>query len=253
MPIKAPYLRVTDDLRARIEAGHWSVGERLPGRGQLGEHYGVSPSVIQKAQERLVIEGLLEGRSGSGTYVRTPRKRLQMVRSRDGEQGREGERSPFVGLDALGPAVTWRAHTQARVTAPPDIAARLGLSPGALTVHTQYVCSLDGQPVQLCDSWESMALTGHTPVLLPEAGPMGGKGVLARMRSIGVAVARADETPRPARAAQEQANLLGISVGDLVTRIERTYYDTEDHAVETAVIVIPDARATITYGIPVRH
>ena len=68
-----PYMRVADDLRRRIAAGEWQVGERLPSRAKLATEYGVGPNVLQKAQERLIIEGLLEGRAGSGTYVRKPR------------------------------------------------------------------------------------------------------------------------------------------------------------------------------------
>lgn len=62
------------------------------------------------------------------------------------------------------------------------------------------------------------------------------------MRSIGVVVETVVELPRPARATQTQANLLGISVGDLVLQIERTIYDTDRRPVETADIVIPDVR-----------
>ncbi len=251
MPKQAPYLRVADDLRARLAAGDWAVGERLPGRGELGEHYGVSPSVVQRAQERLIIEGLLEGRSGSGTYVRTPRERLRMLRSHPAGQGQRG--SVLDGLDALGPGLTWTARSEARVAAPPGAAARLAVGTGALTVHTRYVFLAEERPVQLTESWEPMDLTGETPVLLPEAGPLAGQGVVTRMRSIGVTVSRATETPRPSRAGQEQANLLGISVGDLVTRIERTYYDTTGRPVETADITVPDARWTITYDILVPH
>lgn len=250
MQRQAPsYLRIADDLRARITGGEWAVGERLPGRGELGRHYGVGSTVIQRAQERLNIEGLLEGRAGSGTYVRTPRKRRRMVRTRHSEQR---ENRPFVAqMRELGLTGTWESRTQARVVPPPEISDRLGLGPDELTVYTQYEFLANGQPVQLVQSWEPMALTGGTPVMLPEAGPLGGQGVVARMRSIGVTVASAAETPHPARATAEQANLLGVSVGDLIVRIERTYLDRDGRPVETADVIVPDARWQVTYEIPV--
>lgn len=250
MPRQAPYLRVTDDLRSRITAGEWVVGERLPGRGELGRHYGVGSTVIQRAQERLVIEGLLEGRTGSGTYVRTPRERRRMVRSRHGEHR---EARPFVAeMRTLGLTGAWESRSQARVVPPPEIADRLAVGGDELTVHTHYEFLADGKPVQLMQSWEPMSLTGGTPVMLPEAGPLAGHGVVARMRSIGVVVAYAAETPHPARATPEQANLLGISVGDLVSRIERTYVSQDGRPVETADIIVPDARWQVTYEIPVQ-
>jgi GntR family transcriptional regulator len=247
---RPPYLRVAEDLRSRITAGEWAVGERLPGRGELGRHYGVGSTVIQRAQERLVIEGLLEGRAGSGTYVRTPRERRRMVRSRHGEH-REGR--PFVAeMRELGLTGNWESRTQARVMPSPEIAGRLQIASDELTVHTHYEFLANGKPVQLMHSWEPMSLTGGTPVMLPEAGPLAGQGVVARMRSIGVVVAYAAETPHPARATPEQANLLGISVGDLVSWIERTYIDQDGRPVETADIIVPDARWQITYEVSVR-
>ncbi|MEU3355757.1 GntR family transcriptional regulator [Streptomyces sp. NPDC037389] len=244
-----PYMRVADDLRRRIAAGEWAVGERLPSRARLAAEYGVGSNVLQKAQERLIVEGLLEGRAGSGTYVRMPRERLRMVRSRRRER-RGG--SPFrSGMREQGRRESWESHSEARVPAPERIAQRLAIEVGDPCVRTVYEFLADGQPVQLSESWEPMAVTGSTPIVLPELGPFAGMGVVERMRSIGVVIETAVEIPRPARATQAQANLLGISLGDLITEIERTYYDSDGRPVETADIAVPDARWEIVYEIPV--
>lgn len=247
----ASYLPIADALRARIAAGDWQIGDRLPSRAQLAAEYGVSAMVMQRAQERLIIEGLLEGRAGSGTYVRVPRERLRMVRSRHREQ-RGG--SPFrADMKERGKSGTWESHSQARVPAPEGIARRLAVQPGDLCVHTRYEFLADGMPVQLSSSWEPMAITDGTPIVLPEMGPLAGMGVVERMRTIGVRIDTAVEVPRPGRATQEEANLLGISVGDLLTRIERTYYDTDCRPVETADITVPDVRWEIAYEIPIEQ
>ncbi|MFI9170742.1 GntR family transcriptional regulator [Streptomyces lincolnensis] len=245
MPREAPYLEVADSLRARILAGEWAVGSRLPSRAQLADEYGVGRNVTQRAMDRLIIEGLLEGRAGSGTYVRKPRERMRMVRSRHRER-RGG--SPFrADMKEREQAGTWEAHSQARVPAPAPIAERLAISLGDLCVTTRYEFLSDGRPVQLSESWEPMAITDGTPIVLPEMGPLAGMGVVERMDSIGVQVETAVEVPRPARATQAQANLLGISVGDLVLEIERTYYDSDGRPVETADIVVPDVRWEVAY------
>ncbi|MFF8608983.1 GntR family transcriptional regulator [Streptomyces sp. NPDC015346] len=245
MPREAPYLDVADALRARIAAGEWVVGERLPSRARLAEEYGVGRNVTQRAMDRLIAEGLLEGRAGSGTYVRKPRDRRRMVRSRHRER-RGG--SPFrADMRENGRTGTWEARSEARTPAPSEIAERLAIELGELCVVTRYEFLADGQPVQLSQSWEPMAITGDTPIVLPEMGPLAGMGVVERMRSIGVRVETAVEIPRPARATQEQANLLGISLGDLVLLIERTYYDGGGRPVETADIVVPDVRWEVAY------
>lgn len=251
MPRETPYLQVADALRARIQAGEWAVGDKLPSRAKFAEEYGVGQSVAQRAMERLIIEGLLEGRAGSGTYVRRPRERLRMVRSRHKER-RGG--SPFrADMREQGRAGTWESRSAARTPAPEHIAERLAIEPGDLCVVTNYEFLADGMPVQLSESWEPMAITDGTPIVLPEMGPHAGAGVVERMRSIGVVIETAVEIPRPGRASQEQANLLGISVGDMVTEIERTYYDTEGRPVETADIVVADVRWEIAYEIGIEH
>ncbi|MFD9716732.1 GntR family transcriptional regulator [Streptomyces sp. NPDC059076] len=251
MPRETPYLQVADALRVRIKAGEWAVGDKLPSRARFAEEYGVGQSVAQRAMERLIIEGLLEGRAGSGTYVRRPRERLRMVRSRHRER-RGG--SPFrADMREHGRAGGWESRSEARTPAPDHIAERLAIDPGEPCVLTRYEFLADGLPVQLSESWEPMAITGDTPIVLPEMGPLAGAGVVDRMRSIGVDVETAVEVPRPARATQEQANLLGISVGDLITIIERTYYDAQGRPVETADVVVADVRWEIAYEITIEQ
>jgi GntR family transcriptional regulator len=240
MPRETPYLAVADALRTRIGSGEWAVGDRLPSRAQLAHDYDVSRNVTQRAVERLIVEGLLEGRAGSGTFVRAPRGRLRMVRSRHRARS-------CLELEEQGRARAWDAHSRVRVPAPDAIAGRLAIAPGDLCVTTEYEFLADGQPVQLSRSWEPMAITGGTPIVLPEQGALAGKGVVERMRSIGVVVATVVEVPRPARATPAQANLLGIGAGDLVLQIERTIHDSDGRPVETADIVIPDGCREVLY------
>ena len=147
-----PYQVVANDLRRRIADGDWEVGARLPSRARLAQEYGVGANVLQKAQERLIIEGLLEGRAGSGTYVAVPRERWRMVRSRHREHGGG---SPFrADMAEIGRTGTWEAHSQARTPAPAAIASRLGIETGELCVRTDYEFLANGQPAQLSVSWE---------------------------------------------------------------------------------------------------
>ncbi len=120
-------------------------------------------------------------------------------------------------------------------------------------MRTTYEFLADRQPVQLSESWEPMAITGDTPIVLPELGPLAGKGVVERMRSIGIEVETALEVPRPGRATVAEAALLGVAPGDLLLHIERTYYATDGRAVETADITVPDVRWEIAYEIDIRH
>ncbi|MFD5317899.1 GntR family transcriptional regulator [Streptomyces sp. NPDC127098] len=249
MPEQPPYLRVADALRQRVADGEWSPGDRLPSRAVLAAEYGVGDNVVRRAQEHLISQGLLEGRAGSGTYVAEPRDRVRMVRSFSREH-RGG--SPFrADMAALGKAATWEHRTEAKVPAPAAIAARLGIEAGGLAVRTEYEFMADGKPVQLSTSWEPYAITGGTIVVLPEGGPYAGKGVVERMAAIDIVVSHAVEQPEPRQAAPEEANLLGVQRGSLVTHIVRTYYDVDGRPVETADIIVPVSRCEIVYEFPI--
>ncbi len=68
----------------------------------------------------------------------------------------------------MGKRGDWASRTDAKVQAPADIAARLGIAEGDLCVWTSYEFLADGRPVQLSTSWEPYDLTAGTLVVLPE-------------------------------------------------------------------------------------
>ncbi|MER5870529.1 GntR family transcriptional regulator [Streptomyces sp. NPDC002044] len=238
----APYMLVADAFRRSISEGEWPPGTRLPSRIALGEVHGVGENVIRRAQELLIIEGLLEGRPGAGTYVRAPQERLHMRRC-------PAPGHPSAPLAPAGIA-TWDAHSTAKVPAPPAIAARLAIEPGDHCVRTAYEFLDDRRrPVMTSVSWEPMAITGGTTVVLPDGGPFGGRSVIDRMAHLGIAVVRTVERPRSVQADRDQAQQLGIPSGALALLIERTFYDRDDRPVETADLLIPADRWTVDYDI----
>lgn len=249
MPEQPPYLRIADVLRQKIAEQEWTPGDRLPSRAQIAEECGVGENVVRRAQELLISQGVLEGRAGSGTYVAEPRQRVRVVRSSAREQ-RGG--SPFrADMNAVGKLGDWESRTEAKVSAPAEIAARLGIAEGDLCVRTVYEFLADGRPVQLSTSWEPYDLTAGTVVVLPEGGPHAGVGVANRMAEIGITVSHAVEQPEPRQATAEETSLLGIQKAALVTHIRRTYYSDEGRPVETADIVVPAALCEIVYEIPI--
>ncbi|MGW2298476.1 GntR family transcriptional regulator [Streptomyces violaceorubidus] len=208
MPEQPPYLRIADELRQRIAEHVWEPGDRLPSRAQIGQEFGVGENVVRRAQELLISQGVLEGRAGSGTYVAEPRQRVRVVRSSAREQP---EGSPFrADMKAVGRQGDWESRTDAKVPAPAEIAARLGIAEGELCVRTAYEFLADGRPVQLSTSWEPYDLTAGSLVVLPEGGPHAGAGVVNRMAAIGITVSHAVEQPEPRQATAEEASLLGI-------------------------------------------
>jgi len=71
-PTRSPTLatQVARQLEARICAGDWPVGSRIPPEAQLMKALGVSRNTLREGVRSLVHVGLLESRVGDGTYVR---------------------------------------------------------------------------------------------------------------------------------------------------------------------------------------
>jgi GntR family transcriptional regulator len=241
----APYLVIAEELRGRIVSGEFAPGDRLPSVAELGRAHGVSPSVGARAYSVLVDDGLVISRHGAGHYVRGPETPQLLVR----RHRKRSEDSPFAqGAAEQGSVGTWR-HESATAVADARIAERLGIPEGDPVMRTDYVYLADDVPVMLAVSWEPMAVTGQSMIVLPEAGPYAGIGVAARMRVIGIEVGEPVECVRARSATRTEASALGINPSAPVMFIERTYYDQVDgRAVETADITLRGDRWVAVYG-----
>jgi len=145
--------------------------------------------------------------------------------------------------------LTWE-HQTTQGPATPAVAARLGLPPAAAVVTTSYLMRADGEPVQLANSCEPAGLTAGTPVALPEQGPLAGRGVVERMRSIGVEVDDVAEEVSVRPAMLTEATILAVQAGAAVLVVERVHY-CGARAVEAAEVVVPADKFRLRYRFPV--
>lgn len=63
------YVAMADHLTARMEAGEWPSGSRLPNERDLAAEYGVSVSTARRAARELRERGLVVTIRVKGTYV----------------------------------------------------------------------------------------------------------------------------------------------------------------------------------------
>jgi GntR family transcriptional regulator len=252
------YLRVLEDLRTRIREGVLGPGARVPSRNAIIARYGVGETAAKHALQVLATEGLIEARAGSGSYVRRVPASRYLEHDRLHFPG-----SPFgidesaaVGQDGRGdgartPArrLSWEHQTE-HLVPPSHIAVRLGLAAGAAATVTRYLLSADGEPVQLATSYELAEITEGTAVTVPEQGPFAGRGVIERMRSIGVEVDQVVEEVSVRLSLRAEACALALPPGAPVLLIEREHRS-RGRAVEAGEVVIAADRFKLRYRFPV--
>lgn len=242
------YLRVADDLRQQITDGLLPPHAKLPSQASIRARYGVSDTVALEARKVLMAEGLVEGRSGSGTYVRQMPEPSRLFRS---GYRTLGEGSPFRQEQADERVRgTWTARSE-RTEATAAVAARLAVEAQEAVMCTRYEFRVGDRTMMLSTSWEPLRLTGRTPVMLPEEGPLAGRGVVERMAAIDLVVDNVEEevAARPGLAAEALA--LGGQPGHPVLVISRTYR-AGSLPVETADVVLSAERYRVCYHLPVR-
>ncbi|HLQ53879.1 MAG TPA: GntR family transcriptional regulator [Streptosporangiaceae bacterium] len=238
------YLRVLEDLRTRISDGSLEPGARVPSRNAIIARYGVGETAAKHALAVLAAEGLIEARAGSGSYVRKAPAPRCLEHDRLHNPG-----SPF-GLPDPAGRLSWE-HQSEHAVAPPGIARRLGLRPGGdLVMRTRYLLSADGAAIQLVTSYEPVRLTGGTAVAGPEQGPLAGRGVIERMKAIGICVDEVAEEISVRPSLRSEAAVLAIAAGAPVLLVERAHL-ARGRAVEAGDIVTAAEGFRLRYRIPV--
>ncbi|AJC56195.1 MULTISPECIES: GntR family transcriptional regulator [Streptomyces] len=241
------YLRVAGDLRQKIVDGVLAPHTRLPSQARIREEYGVSDTVALEARKVLMAEGLVEGRSGSGTYVREHPVPRRIARGGYHTLGCTPFRQEQTDERVRG---TWESNSE-QEAAGSAVAARLRIPVGARVMRTRYVFRAEGEPSMLSTSWEPLEITGRTPVMLPEEGPLAGRGVVERMAAIDVVVDNVVEEVGARPGLAEEAMALGGVPGHAVLVISRTYF-AGGRPVETADVIALAARHRVAYHLPVK-
>ena len=127
-------------LHARIDG--MKVGDRLPSERDLAEEWGVARMTVRRVVGRLVTEGVLERRHGSGTYV-VPRPRVRTL----------GLTSFHADMAARGLVPGTRVLSFRTSAASPDIAGQLRVSPGEPIYQFTRLRLGSGNPIAVETTW----------------------------------------------------------------------------------------------------
>jgi GntR family transcriptional regulator len=198
-------------LRARIRSGELGPGQRLPAERTLARTLGVSRMTVRQALGALADAGLVERGVGRGTFVSGAGRVVHDLRRVGGFTAaveRHGLRAGSRVLEAR------------ERTAPPVVAAALGLRPGAPAIRVRRLRSAGGRALVLEDAWLPAVrlpglldrdLSGSLHAVLRDGYELESAEVLERLE--------------PGVAGAQEARALGVERGAplmLVERVERT-------------------------------
>jgi GntR family transcriptional regulator len=242
-------LRIADDVRARIEAGDYPPGSRLPSLPELAAEFGVSLVTVRLALARLRQEGLIVSQQGTGNFVRTrpPLRRYGIGRyGRSVWAGDNPQPLLIAEGNRQGAAVDQETSTE-RVPAPAFVAERLpGVAEGDPVYVRRRTTSLDGVINQAADSYFTLATAERSPDLV--AG-IGTGGHIARVNAVSPVLDIQEEITARMPTSPE-ASRLQIPEGTPVFEVIRTYH-TADGPLDVARFVIRADMAIFDYRFPV--
>ena len=224
----APYARVKQHLKDGLAQGRFPPGALMPSEAELVAQFGVSRMTVNRALRELQSERLIERVQGVGTFAAQLHRVSSTLTIRD-----------------LHDEITERGHRhEVRVVlareevAPAALAQQLGLAPGATAFHTMIVHSEEGVPLQCEDRYVNPACApGYLTVDFTRTTPT---HYLFEV----TALWRAQYSIEAALPTREEADLLGIGVGDpCLVVVRRTF--TRDAVITIARLVQPGARYTL--------
>ena len=213
------YQQVRETLIARLGRGDWAPGASLPSEIDLALEFGVSQGTVRKAIDSLAAENLLIRRQGRGTFVSTHAEavaqfRFLRIRPDDG--------------DPVQPESHVLSVT--RLRAPADIAAQLQLKANEAVFVVKRVLSFEGHATVLDEIW--LSATRFKGLSLDRINAYKGPLYGLFESEFKTRMVRCEERLRALPAQPEEAQALGIRVGEPVLVVERVSYGYDEEPVE---------------------
>jgi len=211
------YRRIHDELRAKIEAGEYKPGARLPSELELARTYGVSRITSRQALDLLCSEGLLIRRQGMGSFVCASRVTQPLVRLTDFV-----EDMALAGLKAESRVLRFESEPTTSA-----LASVLAIEPDATIFRLDRLRMADGNPIALDWTW----LPAQFGKLLAgeDLSDRTIYGILEK--EYGVPIVSGEYIIEACIAGEDQGALLEIEPGDPLLLFSRTSYTEGGRAV----------------------
>ena len=214
------YFQIAQNLRAAIENGTLTPGQRLENEIQISERLAVSRPTVRQAIQRLADDGLVVRQRGVGTTVANRRIQRRLALS-----------SLYEDLQAAGRAPATTVLSAGSVTAEGEVAAALGMEPGTEVFLLKRLRYADGVPLAVMHNYMPRDL-------LPDGDPystLAASGLYQTFRQHGVQIESANEVIGARKATAAEARMLKVARGSTVLTMIRIATDPTGRVIDYGV------------------
>lgn len=137
---------IREDIRKRIVAGEWALGEQMPGEVDFAREYDCARTTVNRALRTLAEEGIVERRRKGGTRVcPIPVRQAQL-------------RIPIIRTQVEAGGSKYRHQVEKRrISVPPArVGARLDIEPGQSAAYLESLHLADGRPFAFERRWVNL-------------------------------------------------------------------------------------------------
>jgi GntR family transcriptional regulator len=230
------YFQIQARFLKEIQSGQLQAGDLLPGEEVLCRMYGVSRMTARQSLQALRQQGLVRSEKGRGTFVIAPKVEKKIAHL----FGFSAE------MRSLGMKPSSRTLEKTTTAASPEIALRLGVSPGLPLLELRRLRLADAVPMAIEQVWLSLAeFPGIEKIDFTR------RSLYETLRErYGIRVGSADEIIEARTPTQPEAKLLEISpmLGLLV--ISRTIRTVQGKPVEASLSLYRGDRYRAILNIP---
>ncbi|HVC89713.1 MAG TPA: GntR family transcriptional regulator [Acidobacteriaceae bacterium] len=230
------YFQIQDRLVKQIRSGDLQVGDMLPGEEDLCRLYGVSRMTARQSLQALKHHGLIRSEKGRGTFVVQPKVEKKITHL----SGFSAE------MRSLGMKPSSRILEQATKAASPEIALRLGVSPGLPLLELHRLRLADALPLAIEQVWLSLAeFPGIEKIDFTR------NSLYETLRErYGIQIGSADEIIEARAPTNREAKLLEISPRQSLLVISRTIRTVQGKPVEESLSLYRGDRYRAVLNIP---
>lgn len=216
------FAQIKELIVERVRSGEWQAGDPLPSEHEFADYYNVSQGTVRKAIAEMATENLVERYRGKGTFVASHTD--------------EREHSRFfhiVGNDGIKRLPGSQALSCQRGKATKENQEILGLENGKTVVIAERLRLIDDVPIIL----ETITISDEMFPGFSEAwnGEIPNEFYPLYETKYGTRVVSAKERLSVITATNRVADLLGLSPGSPLLKIDRTAYTFGEQPVERRV------------------